>query len=114
MARSAGEVKADIALTRQVIERDLDALHLRVPKRSWVSYSWLAGGVAAGLLLSQAPLLTLVNGGLRIAQLGTAILAMVGTLERVLAGVRSGDGDRMLVSGREGMHRNGNHTRGAQ
>ena len=55
MARSAGEVKADIAVTRQIIERDLDALHRHMPKRSSLSYSCLAGGLAAGLLLSQAP-----------------------------------------------------------
>ena len=109
--RSASEVKADIALTRQVIERDLDALHRHVPKRAWLSYSWLAGGVAAGLLLSQAPLLAVVTRALRMVQLGAGVLGMLGMVERVLAEVQSGRGDQTFVWGdRESLHRNGKYT----
>jgi hypothetical protein len=81
MARSAGEVKADIALTRAEIERDLEALHRRVPKRSWVSYSWLAGGLAVGLMLSGMPVLALVSRGLRIVELGATIMGIVAMLK---------------------------------
>lgn len=51
MARSAGEVQAEIALTRRGIERELDAPHRRVPQRWWVSYAWMGAGMALGLLL---------------------------------------------------------------
>lgn len=107
MARSAGEVKADIALTRAVIERELEALHRHVPKRSWLSYSLLAGGVTAGLLLSRTPMLTVVSQGLRMIQLGTTIMGIVATIQSVLTGARSDrrgaesvDGHRRPMHGR--------------
>jgi hypothetical protein len=105
MARSAGEVKADIALTRAVIERDLEALHRHVPKRSWLSYTLLAGGVVAGLLLSRTPLLTVVSQGLRLIQLGATTMGIVATLESVLTGTRSGRRGAECVDGhRRPMH----------
>ena len=49
----------------------------------------------------------MVNGGLQVVQFGATILAMVGTVERVLAGVRSGRGHRTPVRGhQEATHRN--------
>jgi hypothetical protein len=85
MARSSGEVQADIALTREVIERELDALHRRVPKRWWLSYAWLAGGLAAGVLLSRAPLFAVVSQGVRMIEFGAALMGTVAMLERALA-----------------------------
>jgi hypothetical protein len=84
MARSPGAVKADIALTRRVIESDLDALHRLVPRRSWLVYAWVAGGVAAGLLLSRAPLVMVIGRGLRIVRVGAALIGMAEILERML------------------------------
>jgi hypothetical protein len=43
MARSTGEVQADIAVMRRVIERKLDTLHDRLHARWWLSYAWVAG-----------------------------------------------------------------------
>jgi hypothetical protein len=89
MARSAGEVKADIALTRAEIERDLEALHRRVPKRSWVAYAWLAGGLTVGLMLSGTPVLTVVARGLRLVELGGTLMGLVALLGSPPAGPRS-------------------------
>jgi len=112
MARSAGEVKADIALTRAVIERDLEALHRHVPKRSWLSYSLLAGGVTAGLLLSRTPVLTMVSQGLRMIQLGATIMGIVAMLESVLTEARSDHRGPEAVDGhRRPMHRRRYPTR---
>lgn len=86
MARSPDAVKADIALTRRVIESDLDALHRLVPRRSWLVYAWVAGGVAAGLLLSRAPLVMVIGRGLRIVRVGAALIGMAEILERMLPG----------------------------
>jgi hypothetical protein len=66
-------------------------------------------------LLAQAPLLVVVTRGARMVQLGAAVVAMVGMLERVLADVRSEHGDRAPVrSRRESTYRNGNHTGGSE
>ena len=47
MARSPAEIQADIALTRRVIEHQLDALSRRVPNPHWVPWLAVAGTVAA-------------------------------------------------------------------
>jgi hypothetical protein len=85
MARRPGEVQADIALTRQVIERELDALHRRVPKRWWLSYAWMGGGVAVGVLLSRAPLIAVMTQGIRLIQFGAALMGAITMVERVVA-----------------------------
>ncbi len=85
MARSTGEVQADIALTRRAIEHELDVLHRRLPKRWWLSYAWLAGGLAVGVVFSRAPLFSVVNQGLRLMQFGASIMATVAMIEGVLA-----------------------------
>lgn len=84
MARSTGEVQADIALMRRVIERKLDALHSHLPKRWWLSYAWLAGGLGGGLLLSQVPLLALTASTLRLVQVGLGLVATVKSVQHVL------------------------------
>jgi hypothetical protein len=98
MARSSGEVQADIALTRQVIERELDALHRRVPKRWWLAYAWLAGGLVVGVMLSRAPLLVVLSQAVRAAELGAALLGTVAMIERMAPGERVGEtrGQRRL------------------
>ena len=61
MARSPAEIQADIALTRRVIEHQLDALSRRVPNPHWVPWLAVAGGFGVGLLLARVPLLRLVS-----------------------------------------------------
>ncbi len=48
MARSPAEIHADIAVTRRVIERQLDALGHAVEGRWWAPYAVIAGGFAVG------------------------------------------------------------------
>jgi hypothetical protein len=85
MARSPAEIQADIALTRRVIEDQLDALSRRVPNSRWVPWLLVAGGFGAGLLLSRAPLLRLVTLGARTVQAGMAVAGTVAAVERFLA-----------------------------
>ena len=56
MARSPAEIQADIAVTRRVIERQLDALGHVVEGRWWAPYVVVAGGLALGFLMSRMPL----------------------------------------------------------
>ena len=46
MARRPAEIQADIAVTRRVIEHQLDAIQRKVPNRWWTPYAVLAGAVA--------------------------------------------------------------------
>ncbi|MGH7392454.1 MAG: DUF3618 domain-containing protein [Candidatus Rokuibacteriota bacterium] len=95
MARSPDEIQAEIALTRRQIEQRLDALAQRVPRRWWMPYALLAGGLAAGVLLSRLPLLALVGGAARTVQTGLSVAAALATVDRVLA-------ERRPVPAREG------------
>jgi len=47
MARSPAEIQADIAVTRRVIERQLDALGHAVEGRWWAPYAVVAGSASA-------------------------------------------------------------------
>jgi hypothetical protein len=85
MARSAAEIQADIALTRSMIERRLDALSRRVPNGRWVPWIVLTGALGVGLLLSRVPLLRLVGLGARTVQTGTAVAGTVAAVDRFLA-----------------------------
>jgi hypothetical protein len=88
MARSPAEIQADIALTRAVIEDQLDALSRRVPDTRWVPWLVGAGALAAGLLLSRVPLLRLVGLGARTVQTGIAVAGTVAAVDRFLAARR--------------------------
>ena len=107
MARSTGEVQADIALIRRVIEQKLDALHDGFPARWWLSYAWLAGAFATGLVLSRAPLLALTANALRLAQLGLGLVATMKSVQHVLE-----DGGPRPLSGnhRDGNDRSARHS----
>ena len=85
MARNPAEIQADIALTRRVIERQLDALTPHV-SRAW-RRPWLvaAGGLAFGLALSRVPLLRAVSTGARVVQAGIAIAGTAAAIDRFLA-----------------------------
>ena len=88
MARSPAEIQADIALTRRVIERQLDAISRRVPNTRWVPWLTAAGALGAGLLLSRVRLLGLVGGGARAVQTAIAVAGTVAAVDRFLAARR--------------------------
>jgi hypothetical protein len=104
MVRSTGEVQADIALMRRVIERKLDALHDRLPVRWWLSYAWLGGGFATGLLLSRVPLLTMTASALRLVQLGLGLVATMKSVQRVLEAGSPRQGSHRGVNGMGARH----------
>jgi len=88
MARNPAEIQADIALTRRVIERQLDALSRRMPHTWWTPWLTGAGALAVGLLLSRVPMLRLVGTGARAVQAGIAVAGTVAAVDRFLAGRR--------------------------
>ena len=88
MARSPAEIQADIALTRAVIEDQLDALSRRVPNARWLPWLVAAGGLGVGLLLSRVPLLGLVRTSARAVQAGIAVAGTVAAVDRFLAARR--------------------------
>ena len=105
MARSSGEVQADIALTRRVIEHELDALHRRVPARWWLSYAWLAGGLAVGVLLSRAPILAVLNQSMRVAQVVTTLLGTTAFIDRTVTRWDAGPNGHLSRSSRDSQRR---------
>jgi len=88
MARNPAEIQADIAITRRVIERQLDALSRRMLRRWWTPWLTGAGALAVGLLLSRVPMLRLVGAGARAVQAGIAVAGTVAAVDRFLAGRR--------------------------
>ena len=88
MARSPAEIQADIALTRRVIETQLDALARRVPRAWWTPWALGAGALVMGVLLSRIPLLRLVGTGARTVQTGIAVAGTVAAVDRFLADQR--------------------------
>jgi hypothetical protein len=89
MARSTDEIQADIALTRQLIERQFDALARHLPRRWWMPYVAVAGALAAGMALSRVPMLRLVSVGARGVQTGLAVASALAAVDRVMAVRRS-------------------------
>jgi hypothetical protein len=88
MARSPAEIQADIALTRRVIETQLDALARRVPRSWWTPWALGAGALVVGLVLSRVPLLRLVGTGARTVQTGIVVAGTVAAVDRFLADQR--------------------------
>jgi hypothetical protein len=88
MARSTDEIQADIALTRQLIERQFDALARHLPHRWWMPYVAVAGALVAGMALSRVPMLRLVNVGARGVQTGLAVASMLAAVDRFMAARR--------------------------
>jgi Protein of unknown function (DUF3618) len=85
MARSPAEIQADIALTRRVIERQLDALSRRVPNTRWMPWLVGAGALGAGFLLSRVPFLRAVGLSARAVQTAIAVAGTVAAVDRFLA-----------------------------
>jgi len=82
MARSPDEIQADIAVTRRLVERQLDAVEQRLPRGWWVPYASVAGALAVGLLLSRVPFFRLVGIGSRTIQAGLAVAPTVALIRR--------------------------------
>jgi hypothetical protein len=85
MARSPAEIQADIAVTRRVIERQLDALGGGVEGRWWAPYALAVGGLAVGFLLSRMPLGRVVGIGARAVQTGVAVASTLAAVDRFVA-----------------------------
>ena len=85
MARSPAEIQADIALTRRVIERQLDALTPHVSLVWRQPWAVVAAGLTLGLGLSRIPLLRLIGIGARVVQAGIAIGGTAAAIDRFLA-----------------------------
>ena len=80
MARSTAEIQAEIAVTRRLIEHQLE-----LPIRWWTPYAVLAGALVAGVVVSRIPMLKLVGTGARAAQAGLAIATTVAAVKRFVA-----------------------------
>ena len=85
MARDPAEIQADIAVTRQVIEHQLDALGRAVERRWWAPYAVVAGGIAVGFVLSRMPLGRLVGIATGTVQTGMALATALSAVDRFVA-----------------------------
>lgn len=85
MARSTAEIQADIALTRRVIERQLDDIERKVPRQWWAPYAVFAGALVAGFVLSRLPLGRVVGVGARTVQTGITVASMLAAIDRFVA-----------------------------
>jgi hypothetical protein len=85
MARDPAEIQADIAVTRRVIEHQIDALGRAVEGRWWAPYAIVAGGVAVGFLLARMPLGRLVGVAAGTVQTGLALATALSAVDRFVA-----------------------------
>jgi hypothetical protein len=85
MARSPAEIQTDLALTRHLIERRLEQIERKIPRRWRGPSVLLAGGVVLGLVLSRLPFLALLGTGARAVQTGLTVAGTVGAVDRFLA-----------------------------
>lgn len=85
MARSPAEIQADIAVTRRLVERQLDAIERRVPRGWWVPYVSVAGALAVGFLLSRVPFLRVMGVGARTMQTGLTVAQTLAVVDRYVA-----------------------------
>jgi hypothetical protein len=85
MARDPAQIQADIALTRRVIETQLDALSRKVPRAWWTPWALGAGALVVGLVMSRLPFLKVIGVGARTVQTGLTVAGTVAALDRFLA-----------------------------
>ena len=85
MARSTAEIQADIAVTRQQIESQLDGLRRRLPNRWWVPYAVLAGALVTGVVVSRVPVLKLIATGTRAVKMGMMIASTAAAVDRFVS-----------------------------
>jgi hypothetical protein len=89
MARSTTQIQADIALTRRLIERQLDAIDQRVPRSWWTPYAVFAGAILVGLVLSRVPFLRLLETSARGVRTGVTVASTVAAVDRFVADRRA-------------------------
>jgi hypothetical protein len=85
MARSPAEIKADIAVTRRLIEQQLDTLQRRVPRAWWTPYAAALGALGVGLVLSRVPLFVLVRTAAQAVQTGLTVVTVVASIDRFVS-----------------------------
>ena len=85
MARSTAEIQADIAVTRRIIETQLDGLRKKLPDRWWTPYAVLGGALVAGVLLSRISMFRLIGGSARAVNAGLAVASTVAAVDRFMA-----------------------------
>ena len=85
MARDPAQIKADIALTRRVIETQLDTLSRKMPRAWWTPWALGAGALVLGVVLSRVPFLKLVGTSARTVQTGITVAGTVAAVDRFLA-----------------------------
>ncbi|PYM24440.1 MAG: hypothetical protein DMD78_08835 [Candidatus Rokuibacteriota bacterium] len=85
MARDPAQIQADIALTRRVIETQLDALSRKVPRAWWTPWALAAGALVVGLVMSRLPVLKVIGVGARTVQTGLTVAGTVAAVDRFLA-----------------------------
>jgi hypothetical protein len=85
MARSTAEIQAEIAVTRRLIERQLDAARRRLPDKWWTPYAVLAGALVTGVVLSRVPVLKLIGTSARMVQVGLTVATTVAAVDRFIA-----------------------------
>jgi hypothetical protein len=84
MARSTAEIQAEIAVTRRLIESQLEAVRRRLPDRWWTPYAVLGGALLVGLAFSRLPVLRLVGTGARVVNTGLSVATTVGAMDRFM------------------------------
>ena len=85
MARNPAQIQADIAVTRHLVERQLDAIERRIPRGRWVPYAVVAGALAIGFLLSRVSFIRLVGAGARTMQTGLTVAQTAAMVDRYVA-----------------------------
>ena len=85
MARSSAEIQTDIAMTRRLVERQLDAIERRVPRGRWMPLVSAVGALALGMLLSRVSFLRLVGIGAKSTQAGLMVARTVASMDRYVA-----------------------------
>jgi hypothetical protein len=85
MARSTAEIHADLALTRRLIEHELDAIEGGVPRRWWKPYAVCAGIIIAGTVLSRVPILRRLETSAPAARPGAIVAGAVAVVDRAVA-----------------------------
>ncbi len=94
MARSPGEIQADIAVTRRAIERRLDTLEWQLARRGWTLPLVLGGAFVAGGLLAQVPLAPALRGLAATVRAAAAVAGTVAALGGTAASVERWRGER--------------------
>jgi hypothetical protein len=77
-----------MALTRRVIERQLDALTPHIARAWHQPWLMVAGGLAVGIALSRVPLLRLLGTSARVVQAGIAVAGTAAAVDQFLSSRR--------------------------